>query len=142
MTQKEINLEMQKLKLEYQRKSNKIGRLKNDENAKKQDLILKADDDYHAQKRILLDKINKIRTEKASLFDGDPRRAMLEAEARNIESELSVLRDDNEQAKRRIIHESYANSRALDEQSRLTSEWYEEEKANLMKKYTRDGYLQ
>lgn len=142
MTQKELDLQMQKLKLEYTKKSNNIARQKDDENAKRQDALLAADDAFHKEKRDRLAKINRIRIEKAALFDGDPKRAILEAEARNLESEISVLRDDNERRKRTICHESYANRRALDEQSRLASLWYEEEKANLMKKYTRDGYLQ
>lgn len=141
MTQKELDLEMQKLKLEYTKKSNNIARQKEDENARKQDALLAADDAFHKEKRDRLAKINKIRIEKASLFNGDPKREILEAEARNLEAEISVMRDDNERRKRTICHESYANRRALDEQSRLASQWYEEEKSNLMKEYTKEGYL-
>lgn len=141
MTQKELDLEMQKLKLEYTKKSHKIAQQKQDEDAKKQDALLAADDAFHKEKRERIAKITKLRIEKAALFDGDPKRAMLEAEARNLESEISVMRDDNEQRKRTICHESYANRRALDEQSRLVTEWYEYEKQQLMKEYNKDGYL-
>ena len=141
MTQKELNLRFQELKVEYTKKSHKIAQQKQDEDAKKQDALLAADDAFHKEKRERIAKITKLRIEKAALFDGDPKRAILEAEARNLESEISVLRDDNERRKRTICHEFYANIRAFDEQSRLVTEWYEYEKQQLMKEYNKDGYL-
>lgn len=126
---------MQKLNAEYKKKSNEIARQKEDVNAMKQDALLMADDAFHAEKRGRLAKIAEIRTKKAALFDGDPKRAMLEAEARNLEAEISVMRDDNERRKHTICHEAYADRRALDEQNRQLGEWYEEEKTKLMKEY-------
>jgi hypothetical protein len=138
MTQKEFELQMQRLNSEYTKKSNEIARKKDEENAWKQNALLQADDAFHAEKRKRLSKITEIRTKKAALFDGDPKRALLEAEARNLEAEISVMRDDNERRKHAISHEAYANRRALDEQSRQISEWLNAEKLKVMAAYAMD----
>lgn len=123
---------MQKLNAEYTKKSNEIARQKDNVNARKQDALLETDDAFHAEKRARLARITEIRTRKAALFEGDPQRAVLEAEARNLESEISMMRDDNERRKHAISHKAYADRRALDEQSRQLSEWLNAEKLKVM----------
>lgn len=135
MTQKEFDLQMQRLNSEYTKKSNEIARQKEDVNARKQDAFLEADDAFHAEKRKRLARINEIRLKKAALFDGDPKRALLEAEVRNLEAEISVMRDDNERRKHTISHEAYAQHRALDEQHRQLSQWLNDEKLKVMEQY-------
>ena len=49
MTQKEFELQMQRLNSEYTKKSNEIARQKEDVNARKQDAFLEADDAFHAE---------------------------------------------------------------------------------------------
>lgn len=132
MKKREQEAMLRELNLEYTQKSNAIARQKEDENARKQDALLEADDEFHAEKRKRLARIGKIRTDKAALFEGDPKRAVLEAEARNLEAEISVMRDDNESRKRTICHESYTNRRALDEQSRQLAEWKERRKHEIL----------
>ena len=138
MTQREQEAMLRQLNVEYTEKSNAIARQKEDVNARKQDALLEADDAFHAEKRKRLAQISKIRVEKAALFDGDPKRAMLEAEARNLEAEISVMRDDNESRKRTICHAAYADRRALDEQSRQLTEWIERRKLEIMSNHV-DG---
>ena len=141
MTQKELELEFQKLNLEYTKKKNDIARRKEEVNQRKLDALLESDDAYHAEKRARLAKISVLRTEKAALEFGSIKRAQLEAECRNLDAELSVLRDDNERRKHSINHAAYAERRELDEKLRLANEWYEFEKSRLMKEYSKEGYL-
>lgn len=138
MTQKEIDLQMQKLKMQYAKRRNEIARQKDDVNRDKMAALLQADDAFHSERRVRISKINLIRAEKAALFEGDPKKAVLEAEARKIESEIALMRADNEQRKRTIVNEAYANRRALDEQSRQLSEWYEDFKLAILENADKD----
>jgi len=138
MTQKEIELQMQQLNCEYTKKSNAIARRKDEATQKKQQAIIEADDAFHAEKRSRLEKVVKMRTEKATLFEGDPKREIIEYEARTIEAEISVMRDDNEQRKRVISKLAYDEMCALDEESRQLNEWYNSEKLKVMQQYTQD----
>lgn len=138
MTQKEIDLQMQKLKMQYAKMRNEINRQKDDVNRDKMAALLQADDAFHSERRVRISKINLIRAEKAALFEGDPKKAVLEAEARKIESEIALMRADNEQRKRTIVNEAYANRRALDEQSRQLSEWYEDFKLAILENADKD----
>ena len=126
---------MQKLNSEYTKRSNEILRKKQECEARKKDALLEADDAFHAEKRKRLARITEPRTAKAALFDGDPKRALLEAEARNLEAEISVMRDDNEQRKRTIIQKAYAERCALDEQSRRLTEWLNDRKIEVMQQF-------
>ena len=135
MTTKEFEMKMMLLNNEYTKRSNEIGRKKEEVNARRQDALLEADDAFHAEKRERLAKISHIRLEKAALFIGDTKRAILEAEARNLEAEISVMRDDNERRKHTICHNAYAERRALDDESRKLSEWLNQEKMKVMEEH-------
>lgn len=138
MTQKEFDLQMQSLNVEYTEKSNAIARRKDEANQRKQELITESDDAFHAEKRSRLEKVVQMRKEKAALPDGCPKRDTIEAEARAIEAEISILRDENEQNKRVISKRAYDERCALDDESRQLSEWYAGAKLKVMKIYAEE----
>ena len=135
MTQKEIDLQMQELRLQYTKKSNEIGRMKDDVSRRKNEAMLAADDAFHEQKRERVAKINRINAEKAALFEGDPKKDVLQAEVRTLESEINIMRSENDNRKRTITNNAYAERRELDEKSRQLSEWYEGEKLKVLRDY-------
>lgn len=136
MTQKEFDQSMQTLKVQYTTANNDLNRRKDEVEQRKQQAIIEADDVFHAEKRSRLQKAVEIRKEKATLPDGDPRRYTLEAEARALDAEISVMRDDNEQRKRVISKKAYDERCALDEESRQLSVMYETEKLNVLEQFT------
>ena len=132
MTQKEIELKMFRLNAEYTKRSHEIGRKKQDVAMRRQEDMLHADDVFHAEKRLMIDRIGSLRKEKAALFDGDPKKDRLEAEARAIEADISMLRCENDRRKRAISHKAYIGRCALDEESRQLAEWLQAEKPKVM----------
>ncbi|MBQ6771356.1 MAG: hypothetical protein IJP44_10330 [Bacteroidales bacterium] len=78
MTQKQFDLQMQELRLQYTKQSNEIGRMKDDVSRRKNEAMIAADDAFHEQKRERVAKINRINTEKATLFDGDPKKDFMD----------------------------------------------------------------
>lgn len=130
---------MQELRLQYTKQSNEIGRMKDDVSRRKNEAMIAADDAFHEQKREALAKINRINTEKAALFDGDPKKDLLQAEVRTLESEINVMRSENDNRKRTITNNAYAERRELDEKSRQLTEWYEGEKLKVLREYTSEN---
>lgn len=131
MTNKEFDAQMQRLKLEYTRKSNNINRQK-DEAARNKRMHLAALRTKHDREhRVELDKLAELMRAKAALFDGDPKRDQFAMEIRIAEKRMSMMRNEYQAECRCVIDDTYTLRTILDDEARALTEWYESEKTKV-----------
>lgn len=135
MTQRELDLKNQELRLQYKKKSNEIKREKDAvQNGKMKSLVL-CDEEFHAKRRKLVNEIRDLTSERFARAADDPKREELLVRCKMLENEISLLRFDNAALRDKIICQYGEICRQLDEKHRQLSAWYEEEKLRAMREY-------
>ena len=128
MTNKEFEAQMQRLKLEYTRKSNNINRQKDEAARNKRMHLMALRTKHDREHRVELDKLAELMRAKAALFDGDPKRDQLTMEIRIAEKRMSMMRNEYQAECRCVIDDTYTLRTILDDEARALTEWYESEK--------------
>ena len=132
---KRLDAEMQQLKAEYKRKIYVNICSKEKVNARKREAMQKAHDTLQAERTPRLAKIMLLRTEMATLTEGDPKTAVLKAEISNLETEITILRNENDQRIHNIVNGAYRELSALNTERRMISARYEDDKSKLLKEF-------
>lgn len=135
MTKAEFDAQMQRLKMEYTRKSNDINRRKDEVTKDKYDKILDMRTRYAAKKAEIHTSLNMHMEEKAKSFIGDPKREALVSKIKSLEHRLSMLKEEVDIEIRTISRNAHATRLALDDEARRLTEWYESEKTRMFDSY-------
>lgn len=131
MTNKEFEAQMQRLKLEYTRKSNNINRQKDEAARNKRMHLMALRTKHDREHRVEVDKLAELMRAKAALFDGDPKRDQLAMEIRIAEKRMSMMRNEYQAECRCVIDDTYTLRTILDDEARALTEWYESEKTKV-----------
>ena len=135
MTRNEFDAQMQRLKLEYTRKSNNINRRKDEAARDKRMHLMALRTKHDREHRVEMDKLAELMRAKAALFDGDPKRDQLAMEIRIAEKRMSMMRNEYQAECRCVIDDTYTLRTILDDEARALTEWYEEEKAKVFAEF-------
>lgn len=135
MTQRELELKNQELKLQYTKKSNEIKSEKDAVNNRKMKSLIFCDDEFHAKRRELVNEIRHLTSERFARAADDPKREELLVRCKMLENEISLLRFDNATLRDKIICQHAERCRQLDLEARQLSAWYNEEKLRAMREY-------
>lgn len=131
MTKNEFDAQMQRLKLEYTRKSNNINRRKDEAARNKRMHLMALRTKHDREHRVEMDKLAELMRAKAALFDGDPKRDQLAMEIRIAEKRMSMMRNEYQAECRCVIDDTYTLRTILDDEARALTEWYESEKTKV-----------
>ncbi len=132
MTQKEFDLRMQELRLQYVKELNEI-ETKRDKIERKRDFRINADEkDFYAYKFELMKKINDSQTERANLVPDDQRRDVLSAVISSYKTLIEARRQDMIVGKNAVIEDAKNELRTMDNKARKLKEWFESEKLKAM----------
>ncbi len=131
MTRNEFDAQMQRLKLEYTRKSNNINRRKDEAARDKRMHLMALRTKHDREHRVEMDKLAELMRAKAALFDGDPKRDQLAMEIRIAEKRMSMMRNEYQAECRCVIDDTYTLRTILDDEARALTEWYESEKTKV-----------
>ena len=131
MTRKEFDAQMQRLKLEYTRKSNNINRQKDEAARNKRMHLMALRTKHDREHRVEMDKLAELMRAKAALFDGDPKRDQLAMEIRIAEKRMSMMRNEYQAECRCVIDDTYTLRTIPDDEARALTEWYESEKTKV-----------
>ena len=131
MTRNEFDAQMQRLKLEYTRKSNNINRRKDEAVRDKRMHLMALRTKHDREHRVEMDKLAELMRAKAALFDGDPKRDQLAMEIRIAEKRMSMMRNEYQAECRCVIDDTYTLRTILDDEARALTEWYESEKTKV-----------
>ena len=121
-----------KLNAEYAKKTNDLSARKQANELAKHTKLNRVDELYHSKKRQYLDQIAATRMKKQGLALDDPKRKDLTDAIRNIEDELSILKDWRDIEARRIVGETFAELTKLEDEGRCINECLEVEKIKIM----------
>ena len=134
MTQKEFDLRMQELRLQYLKEINEIERQK-DEIERHKTFQVNADEkDFHEYKKMMIIKINHTREERAAFDPGDHQgKDILTAAIQRYQSEIDERLHKMKIEQNAVIEEAANELQKLNQKARKLKEWYEEERLKAMK---------
>ena len=132
MTQKEFDLRMQELRLQYLKELNEIKR-QMDEVSRKKTFQLNADEkDFYTYKDEMMCKIDKYKQERAYLDPDDQDREIRTAAICSCQSEIDKRAHKMKIDQNAVIEETANELQKLNQKARKLKEWYEEERLKAM----------
>ena len=132
MTQKEFDLRMQELRLQYTKENNEINRWKQDVQHSKIVALNNAYNEFREYKRIMSNKIYVLMADTVNLDKEDPKREMMQAEKLLIRNDIENRYNDLKAQNNVIEIGAHNDLMRLDEKQRKLKKWYEEERLKAM----------
>lgn len=132
MTEQEKKVQLQLLKAQHVKNTNTIHKAKDEARKLRMNEIMIATDNYCAEKRTGIAKVDELRKKKRA-FDFNTRAFNeYEEDARHEERRLSLLRAEHEAELHKINNRFAAAMLELDDKQREADAWYEDQKAFIM----------